>query len=68
MFRGFVAGVFATIVVALVGGYIVLRSGLTTPMPSPVGRKPGRRIPRCKRRWLARRPRVPIRSRCWRRI
>jgi hypothetical protein len=28
MFRGFVAGVLATIVVALVGGYIVLRSGL----------------------------------------
>jgi thiosulfate dehydrogenase len=28
MFRGFVAGILATIVVALVGGYIVLRTGV----------------------------------------
>jgi hypothetical protein len=44
MFRGFVAGVLATIVVALVGGYIVLRSGVipTNADASLVGRKPGR--------------------------
>ena len=71
MFRGFVAGVLATIVVALVGGYIVLRSGLiptNADAKPPVGWKPGQRIPRWKRRWLARHPRVPIRSRCWTRI
>jgi thiosulfate dehydrogenase len=39
MFRGFVAGVLATIVVALVGGYIVLRSGL---IPTNADAKPGR--------------------------
>ena len=38
MFRGFVAGVLATIVVALVGGYIVLRSGL---IPTNADAKPG---------------------------
>jgi hypothetical protein len=37
MFRGFVAGVLATIVVALVGGYIVLRSGL---IPTNADAKP----------------------------
>jgi thiosulfate dehydrogenase len=38
MFRGFVAGVLATIVVALVGGYIVLRSGL---IPTNADAEPG---------------------------
>jgi hypothetical protein len=38
MFRGFVAGVLATIVLALVGGYIVLRSGL---IPTNADTKPG---------------------------
>jgi len=38
MFRGFVAGVLATIVVALIGGYIVLRSGL---IPTNADAKPG---------------------------
>jgi thiosulfate dehydrogenase len=38
MFRGFVAGVLTTIVVALVGGYIVLRSGL---IPTNADAKPG---------------------------
>jgi len=65
MFRGFVAGVLATIVVALIGGYIVLRSGL---IPTNADAKPGwletwGRTPRFKRRWLARHPKVPIRSR-----
>jgi thiosulfate dehydrogenase len=37
MFRGFVLGVLATIVVALVGGYIVLRTGV---IPSNADAKP----------------------------
>jgi len=38
MFRGFVLGVLATIVVALVGGYLVLRSGV---VPANADAKPG---------------------------
>jgi hypothetical protein len=38
MFRGFVAGVLAIIVVALIGGYIVLRSGL---IPTNADANPG---------------------------
>ncbi len=38
MFRGFVAGVLATIVVVLAGGYIVLRTGV---IPSNADAKPG---------------------------
>lgn len=39
MFRGFVAGVVAAVVVALVGGWILLRSGL---VPANADAKPGR--------------------------
>jgi len=38
MFRGFVLGVLATIVVTLVGGYLVLRSGV---VPANADAKPG---------------------------
>ncbi len=39
MFKGFVAGIVAAIIVALVGGYIILRSGL---IPANADAKPGR--------------------------
>ena len=39
MLKGFVAGIVAAIIVALVGGYIILRSGL---IPANADAKPGR--------------------------
>ena len=48
MFRGFVWGILIAIVVALAGGYVVLRNGLipANADASRVGSRPGRQTPR----------------------
>jgi len=64
MFRGFVFGVLATMVVALVGGYFALSNGSFLLMPTPPlrGWKHGQQEHRWRQLSVVR-PRIPILSR-----
>jgi len=64
MFKGFVLGVMATILIAVACGYAVLRIGMIQPMPmpSPVGLRPGQPTRRSTQPSLATRPPAPIPS------